>query len=144
LIKILVCGGRDYTDAETLYKVMDEITKDAGPLIIVQGEARGADRLAKQWAIERGHTVRSYPADWDSYDSAAGPIRNRKMLVEENPDIVLAFPGGRGTKNMVTQSVNHWTNVTMDFPFDIEKLHYYIKLKLEAQRRREIANANTY
>lgn len=32
---------------------------------------------------------------------AAGPIRNQRMLDDGKPDRVLAFPGGRGTANMV-------------------------------------------
>ncbi|MEM9912925.1 MAG: hypothetical protein AAF922_19365 [Pseudomonadota bacterium] len=35
---------------------------------------------------------------------AAGPIRNKEMLDEGCPDLVVAFPGGRGTANMVKQA----------------------------------------
>lgn len=49
-----------------------------------------------------------FPADWDKYGRAAGPIRNKQMLeyiLEENP-IVAAFWDGksRGTKNMIDQA----------------------------------------
>ena len=43
----------------------------------------------------------AFPAEWKKHGKAAGPIRNRKMLQDGKPDLVLAFPGGRGTANMV-------------------------------------------
>ncbi len=38
-------------------------------------------------------------ANWDFFSRAAGPIRNRNMLVLK-PTAVLAFPGGTGTASM--------------------------------------------
>jgi len=35
------------------------------------------------------------------YNAAAGAIRNEKMAVEGKPDLIIAFPGGPGTKNMI-------------------------------------------
>ena len=37
---------------------------------------------------------------------SAGPIRNQEMLDKENPDIVVAFPGGRGTQDMTSRAQN--------------------------------------
>ena len=41
------------------------------------------------------------PADWKQYGRGAGPIRNREMLQYSEPDIVVAFPGGAGTADMI-------------------------------------------
>jgi UDP-N-acetylmuramoylalanine-D-glutamate ligase len=48
--------------------------------------------------------VETYEADWDTHGKAAGPIRNKRMLDEGKPDLVVAFPGGRGTANMISQA----------------------------------------
>ena len=46
------------------------------------------------------------PADWDQFGKNAGPIRNKAMLAEHVPDVVIAFhvaiEKARGTKHMVT------------------------------------------
>lgn len=61
--------------------------------------------MAKAVAQSQGYTVESYPADWKRYGRAAGPIRNRQMLEEGKPDLIIAFHSNlaesRGTANMV-------------------------------------------
>lgn len=97
-MKILVCGGRDYFDIPRLEK---ELNKYLAPdLVIIQGDARGADGLAKTWCKKLGVKCLSFPADWDKYGKRAGYIRNVQMLNEGKPDLVIAFPGGKGTEMM--------------------------------------------
>lgn len=105
-MRLLVCGGRDYADAETLFARLDEFASEHPVELVIEGEAPGADTLAREWAVSRGIPVEKYPADWTTYGKAAGPIRNRQMLVEGKPDYVVAFPTNpsRGTWNMVSQS----------------------------------------
>jgi hypothetical protein len=45
-------------------------------------------------------------ADWKRLGRKAGPIRNQRMLVEGKPDLVVAFPGGKGMAGMVTLARN--------------------------------------
>lgn len=100
-MRVLVCGGRDYSDRQYLWGFLDEY----GPpeiTEIVSGMANGADTLAAGWAIRNGLKLHKFPAIWAMYGKSAGMIRNRQMLVEGKPDLVLAFPGGVGTKNMVS------------------------------------------
>ena len=99
-MRVLVCGGRDFTDYGLLCKILEEI----GPTVIIAGGARGADTLAKIWARSNSIDYEEYRAEWEKYDKAAGPIRNKKMLEEGNPDLVVAFPGGSGTANMIMLS----------------------------------------
>ncbi len=104
MTRVLVCGGRDYTDAARLEAVLDEIDAELGPLIIIEGEARGADQLAALWASHKGRECIPFPANWDRHGLRAGPIRNQTMLDHGRPDIVVAFPGGRGTADMVARA----------------------------------------
>lgn len=68
---------------------------------IIAGGADGADSLAASWAAVENVNYKEYKADWYQYGKAAGPIRNKRMLEEGKPDLVIAFPGGKGTANMV-------------------------------------------
>jgi hypothetical protein len=101
---ILVCGGRDYADREAVFRILDHLLRTRGIVLIIQGGARGADALAGAWARERGIENLEFRADWDRYGRSAGLRRNTQMLVEGRPDAVVAFPGGRGTANMVMQA----------------------------------------
>lgn len=97
-MRVLVCGSREFTNNELLEDVLKEyeITE------IIQGGARGADRLAKQYAIMNDIPMREFPAMWRINGKAAGPIRNHQMLAEK-PDLVVAFlaPNSKGTKHMI-------------------------------------------
>ena len=99
---ILVCGDRNWNDAIPINNAL--LQYDAKVDIIIHGGARGADSIAGYVAKQLGFQVRVFPANWDLYGRAAGPIRNRQML-NEKPDLVLAFHSdierSKGTKNMV-------------------------------------------
>ena len=45
-----------------------------------------------------------FPADWAKHGKAAGPIRNAEMLTEFLPDYIVAFPGGKGTADMLRKA----------------------------------------
>ncbi len=99
-MRILVCGGRDYTNTY----VMKAVLKDYfyGPEdCLICGMAKGADMMAFHYVDATDSHIECYPANWDEYGRSAGPIRNQQMLDEGKPDIVIAFPGGRGTAHMI-------------------------------------------
>jgi hypothetical protein len=100
-MKLLVCGGRDYTDRDAAFHVLDEAHSEFKVTLVIHGAARGADRLAGEWARARSIPVQEFPANWTQHDKAAGYIRNEQMLREGRPQLVLALPGGRGTAHMV-------------------------------------------
>ena len=102
-VRILVCGGRSFSDSFIVSSTLNVLTHGYDNITIIHGGATGADELADVWASRRGATVEKYPADW-SLGKAAGPIRNRLMLREGDPSIVVAFAGGRGTEDMVKQA----------------------------------------
>jgi hypothetical protein len=60
----------------------------------------GADLGAFLWAVQNSKKIKTYEAEWSKYGRAAGPIRNRRMIEEGKPNLVVAFPGGAGTANM--------------------------------------------
>lgn len=98
-MRILVCGGREFNDYNLLSETLNPYIHDG--LVIIHGAARGADTLAGSWAKDNGFETEEYPADWDKYGKRAGYIRNVQMLNEGKPDLVIAFPGGKGTEMMI-------------------------------------------
>jgi hypothetical protein len=101
---LLVCGGRDFSDKQVAVKWIGRIHKMHEVGQVIHGAAKGADSIAEEVAKFMGIAVREFPADWNAHGKAAGPIRNKQMLDEGKPDMVLALPGGRGTENMITQT----------------------------------------
>lgn len=98
-MKVLVCGSRHFNDKELLDATLGELDIQT----IIEGEARGADTLARKYAEEHSLAVEAFPARWSEFGAAAGPIRNIQMLAEGRPDLVVAFlaPDSRGTKHMI-------------------------------------------
>ena len=106
-MKILVTGDRNWTDKNIIKTALSEY----GATELIEGEARGADSLAREAAEELGIPVTKVPAKW--YDDNgkfrvwAGPERNKWML-DMKPDLVLAFhndlANSKGTRNCVMQA----------------------------------------
>lgn len=111
-MKIIICGGRHHTVNvfDKFVSILDETYselcegEDPEEVVIIQGGAKGADLIGKVWAESLNFKVVQYDADWKQYGKRAGIIRNQQMLDEENPDFVIAFPGGKGTADMVKRA----------------------------------------
>jgi len=103
-MKVLICGDRNYKNVEMIRAWLSKL-QDWGYTTLIEGEAKGADSIARDEARRMGLEVEPYPAEWKKYGKAAGPIRNRVMLTEGKPDLVVAFhteiEKSKGTKNML-------------------------------------------
>lgn len=97
-MKVLVCGGRKFTDKNKLWTTLDAIRIHT----LIHGGARGADSLADEYGRVHGIKILCFPARWTEYGNAAGYIRNKQMLDEGQPELVVSFAGGKGTA-MMTQ-----------------------------------------
>ncbi len=103
-MRVLVCGGRNYDNFEAVCKNLEMINWHDTIDLLIQGGASGADDLARKWATNNGVAVQTFNADWKKWGKSAGPIRNEEMLIGGRPDLVVAFPGGRGTADMVMKA----------------------------------------
>lgn len=110
-MRVLVCGGRDFVNVPYLWRVLDELHKENVISLIIEGASddvtgpyKGADYWANEWAKSRGIGRQRVRAKWKEEGRAAGPIRNKRMLVDWTPELVIAFPGGAGTDNMRRQA----------------------------------------
>jgi hypothetical protein len=100
--RILVCGGRHYDNVPYLCGFLDCYHATISITLLVHGGASGADFLAEAWAKMHRVPWTEYKADWEKHGKAAGPIRNRFMFDDSLVNVVIAFPGGKGTADMVT------------------------------------------
>ncbi len=109
-MRVLVCGGRDYSDAAYVSAVLDVALSDHPNMVLGAGydpkddRFQGADQLAVEWAKARGVQGFCYPAYWTKEGRSAGPKRNQRQLEKFRPDILVAFPGGAGTADMISRA----------------------------------------
>jgi YspA, cpYpsA-related SLOG family len=102
-VRLSICGGRNLDEMKAMGVILEWISNYPSGTVkhIIQGGARGADRAARTVADALSIPQTQYDADWEKYGKSAGPIRNRIMLTEGKPDVILALTGGRGTANMI-------------------------------------------
>ena len=113
-MRVLFCGDRDWTDRDMIREALCKLPLDT---TIIHGAARGADSLAAGIASGRNMAVFSFPAQWQMYGKAAGPIRNEQMINEGLPDIVYAFHDhldqSTGTRDMIDRAESAGIPVTL-------------------------------
>jgi len=99
--KVIIAGGRDFTNYQMVEDHCDRILKNKENIEIVSGGATGVDALAETYSVKKGFQFIKFSANWKEYGKAAGPIRNRQMA--KYADALIAFWNGqsRGTKNMI-------------------------------------------
>lgn len=105
-MRVLVCGGRNYSDEAFVRWVLDVLNEKKHIDMVIHGCAAGADSFGETWATSRPGECTAFgvPADWKTHGKAAGPIRNARMLELGKPDLVVAFEGGTGTADMVSRA----------------------------------------
>jgi hypothetical protein len=99
--RILVCGGRSYADFTSVSKALVNIHLSIGILFLIHGGVSGADALANTWAVKYGVPVKSYPPNWEAHGERAVGVRNALMIADGKPHLVVAFPGGPGTVDLL-------------------------------------------
>lgn len=101
---VIVCGGRDYTDTIWIRRALWHLA-DLGLVTAIRHGAckTGADYRADEAAQLARIPREPMPADW-SQGRKAGPLRNQAMIDRGGATLVVAFPGGRGTADMVRRA----------------------------------------
>lgn len=103
-MKVLVCGGRKFLLHWAVFDALDRLNTKHVFTRLIHGGAAGADSLSGKWAISRNISLTVVRANWLQYGRAAGALRNTEML-KHKPSLVVAFPGGTGTEDMVRKSL---------------------------------------
>lgn len=106
-MRVVVTGGRDFADRHFVFHVLDSLLLSGPTSSFALGHGgcpTGADHSADLWATARGVVGTVYEALWKLHGHKAGPLRNQHMLEHFKPDLVIAFPGGRGTADCVRKA----------------------------------------
>ena len=106
-VRVLVCGGLMYSDRKRIFDVLSELHRERGIEVILHGGASGADLLSVAWADKNGLKAIGFPANWGRDGKLAALRRNQKIIAEGRPNLLLAFPGGKGTAEMVRFAREH-------------------------------------
>jgi hypothetical protein len=140
-IRICVTGGRDYDKPElvewVIYHLKLALPNRDYDVTLIHGNAEGADTFAKEvaWSDFHGGTIgmawktKPYPIEkenWKQYGKQAGPRRNRIMLTEGKPHVLISFPGGKGTADCI-RTAGELGIPVISF-FDAPKLTLFAKI----------------
>lgn len=110
---ILITGSRDWEDHWKIFHALEDVTKGLDPakVLLVEGEARGADIAAGTIGLDMGFQIKGEPARWRRdpvtkrlLNPEEGTARNLRMIkfvlaADADRKICLAFPlpQSRGT-----------------------------------------------
>jgi len=100
MFKVIIAGGRTFTDYPLLVNVCNNALSKQTEIEIVSGTANGADKLGERYAIEKGYQIKRFPANWD-IGRNAGYIRNEEMAKYADALIVFWDGESKGTKHMI-------------------------------------------
>jgi YspA, cpYpsA-related SLOG family len=107
-MKLIAAGSRGINDRDLVWGVLDKLAEEFFISEIVEGECRNSpDVLARDWAEDRGYSLKKFPANWNKYGKAAGHKRNIQMA--KYGDILVAFWDGKslGTRGMIREMQVH-------------------------------------
>jgi YspA, cpYpsA-related SLOG family len=108
---ILVCGDRNYDDVETITSVLNMYRQRHGSITIIQGAYSGADTISIAYAEYSKIECKSFPPKWKQHGKEAGSIRNKQMIEEGNPSLVIAFhsnfKSSKGTEDVIRRAIEH-------------------------------------
>jgi hypothetical protein len=112
-MRVIVCGSRGWSNRDLIAEILSDLPWDT---TIVQGGAKGADRIAKQEAEKLGFLIQEFPAEWNTHGKRAGLIRNETMAMA-GADLCLAFWDGRST------GTQHMTEMAAKYGIPIRVVH---------------------
>ena len=156
MIKLMVTGGRDYTDYAQVVRVLTPFAP--WPVTLIHGACRwycqkrpmeewvGADMLCERFALseamEGKWSIWRWPANWHDEGRPAGSIRNHRMIDGAKPHVVIGFPGGRGTADACSYAQKMHIPVvrTPDAPTDADVGKLALAYAGDEYERRKILN----
>lgn len=107
---VLICGDREWCYRSVIEHTLSSLLLAKGITQVIHGACRGADRIGAAVARQLGIAVRDFPAEWGKFSKSAGPRRNKQMLEEGKPNLVIAFHDAlhtsKGTADMVERSLD--------------------------------------
>jgi hypothetical protein len=94
-LKVFVCGGRDFRDAELLSRILGAVHSTPGIESIIHCRDR-AGRFAADWAI--ANSVRVLTVNGDRLTPAGLSRMAEKIVRAGQPELAIGFSGGVSTQ----------------------------------------------
>lgn len=111
-MNLIICGGREYALAESDVDFLNRLHNKYGFTLVIEGGCRRkdyrgdplptADYDGWRWARSHGIQTATMDANFTYYGKSGAPLRNAEMAKRGN--MCVAFPGGRGTADMVAKA----------------------------------------
>ena len=118
-LRTIIAGGRDITNYSLLQIAVGKIPWEIS--LVISGGATGVDSLGERWANENNIPIERYPAKWEEYGKAAGPIRNVQMAKNAEAALIIWDGVSKGTKNMIQEAKSHGLEVMVLNSRELEK-----------------------
>lgn len=88
-LSVCFSGSRTWTDEQSVLDVLRSLPE--GTRVNVGDCPQGLDKLVRHHVDRRRHEVHVYEAQWLTLGKKAGPLRNRRMLVDSASSTLYAF-----------------------------------------------------
>lgn len=108
-MKVIVTGGTDFRDRELMHATLDSLKQPI--TLVMAGDERGAESMALDWAESHGVEFKEFYSDYQGHGPAGFRLRNQRMIESGDPDLVIAFAGGRVSADMVRRASRMAINV---------------------------------
>lgn len=96
-MKVLVCGSREWRDFDPIANRLSALPGEHEEITVIHGGAKGADRIGARAARMFGFTVPpAFRPDYERYGRYWAPKQRTLDMLNEAPDLVLAFTLGTG------------------------------------------------
>ena len=123
MAKVVVAGGRTYTNTGMVFICLEDIVQKDD--VIISGHAKGVDMMGELYAQKNNLACEIYPAEWDKYGRSAGPRRNEQMAQVADKVVVFWNFKSRGTKNMVEMAKKYKKELFIFDYFGNLRQHFY-------------------
>lgn len=104
-MKTIICGGRDYHLKARDIGILNDFHFCYNITEVVSGGCAGVDIAGEMWAKDKCIPIKQFIPDWVAKGKSAGPLRNQEMA--DYADACIAFPGGKGTADMVRRAIKN-------------------------------------
>ena len=101
-MRVIVTGGPDFRDRELMHATLDSVKHPI--TLLIAGDERGAESMALDWAESHGIEFKEFYSDYQGHGPAGFRLRNQRMIEHGAPNMVIAFPGGRNTRDIVRRA----------------------------------------
>jgi hypothetical protein len=104
-MRIVVCGGRANSARGIVDQELTKLHRRENVTLVSHGCSGAYASAIESWARSQGIAIVRYPPNWELFGQQAESLRNTFMLQDSRPDLVVAFPGGHATSDLVRRAI---------------------------------------